>query len=760
MQSGNDFQRRENEPIKQNQVILDIAEHAMGFGSWQYIIESRRFQCSRGMAAVFDRSANFEDATIFPDNCISEDLPIAKRIADIITNEHREFEEIIRIQARDSVKTIKVKGSLVRDQTQIPSAMVGVVSDITTLVASEHAYHEQAHLFSNILKTVPGLISVINLSTFGVEYVNRDLSFGLDETLPAPQDGERQMIHPDDGPVLKNYVKNFLSAGDDKVSTIEYRAKSHTGPWEWFRTQGKVFKRDANGVPTHSINVAQNINAAKIAEAESARIKETLAARARRQYEDLFRSIDQGFVIVELIYANKVAVDCLVLQANPAFEKITACRGITGRKLSDLLPTAPASWLQSLSEVIEQKKAHRFTVQAGELKGGWYDIYVFPTGEPGGLTVAVLFNDITERVRSAEELRDRQLKLDIAQRAGRVGVWTLDPITREGIATAEWRGLTGYQNASDSWRLENFLSLLEKEDVFVVTQAFAEAKANKGIEVECRIRHPRHGLKWFLMRGSYFPATNGEGDALMGSLIDITGQKTLEEQKDQFIAIASHELRTPVTSIRAYAELLLDFLKGKGDPGHVAMMERMVSQTTRLTRLINDLLDTTKIAAGALSLDPEPVDLNDVIRQSIEEVQPSSRHLFTVNTSDIPTVSADKDRIRQVLANLLTNAIKYSREGSRITITPSRTEADVVVTVLDEGIGLAEETHEKIFERFYRIKSPENSAVAGFGLGLFIAHEIIHKHHGRLGVRSKPGEGAEFFFTLPIAPPAGQAPGG
>lgn len=355
----------------------------------------------------------------------------------------------------------------------------------------------------------------------------------------------------------------------------------------------------------------------------------------------------------------------------------------------------------------------------------------------------------TSADRTAEVLRDKQLKLEIAQRAGRVGIWTYDPVTREGMATKELIELTGYGGASETWKLENFLSLLDDEDSAAVKEAFDQARENDGIEVECRILHRDRGLKWVLIRGSYFPAEKGEHDSIMGSLIDITERKALEEQKDEFIAIASHELKTPVTSIKAYAEILLDFLRSKRDSAHTSMMERMVSQADRLTRLINDLLDTSKITSGMLHLEPVLFDMNMLIRERVDEIKQTTKHVFIIHPGDIPLVRADKDRISQVLNNLITNAIKYSPETSTIAITSRATASSVTVSVRDSGIGLTKAAQQRIFERFYRVNAAAHIGIPGMGLGLYIAHEIIRKHHGVLQVRSIPGEGSEFSFRLP-----------
>src|SRR5690606_5521364 len=146
-------------------------------------------------------------------------------------------------------------------------------------------------------------------------------------------------------------------------------------------------------------------------------------------------------------------------------------------------------------------------------------------------------------------------------------------------------------------------------------------------------------------------------DSLIGIIIDITERKTFEEQKDQFIGIASHELKTPVTSIKAYAEILHDFFNREGNRHQSRMMAQLIKQVDRLTRLINDLLDTTRITGGGLVLEVEPFDLNRLIRDRVEELQRTTSHALILRTENLPAVRGDKDRIDQVLMNLLSNAI-------------------------------------------------------------------------------------------------------
>src|SRR5690606_7073015 len=238
---------------------------------------------------------------------------------------------------------------------------------------------------------------------------------------------------------------------------------------------------------------------------------------------------------------------------------------------------------------------------------------------------------------------------------------------------------------------------------------------------------------------------------LMGTLIDITERKRFEEQQDEFLAIASHELKTPVTSIKAYADILNDFMKRQDNQQWLMVTERLSNQIDRLTRLITDLLDTTGLKSGGLTLQPNLFDLTDLVRDRVEEIQRASGRVLLYNPGSSVMVHADRDRIGQVLHNLLSNAIKYSPRDAPVVITVDANDAEACVSVRDFGAGLAPEDQERIFQRFYRSSDRQTHTVTGLGLGLYIASEIVRKHQGIIGVDSRKDEGARFYFTLPLA---------
>jgi signal transduction histidine kinase len=232
-------------------------------------------------------------------------------------------------------------------------------------------------------------------------------------------------------------------------------------------------------------------------------------------------------------------------------------------------------------------------------------------------------------------------------------------------------------------------------------------------------------------------------------------QKETEDlvyRRDEFFSIASHELKTPVTSLKAYTQLLLMDATGSGDLQNKNMLERMDLQINKLTALINDLLDTSKIENGHLIYNKENFELEDVVSEAIAAIQPiSSDHELIFKNVTNARVYGDRDRVGQVINNFVANAIKYAPDSRKIIVELNKADGKVICSVHDFGKGIAREEQQKIFERFYRVSGNNLNTFPGLGLGLFICKDIIEKHHGKIGVKSEKGKGSTFYFELPVS---------
>jgi PAS domain S-box-containing protein len=231
---------------------------------------------------------------------------------------------------------------------------------------------------------------------------------------------------------------------------------------------------------------------------------------------------------------------------------------------------------------------------------------------------------------------------------------------------------------------------------------------------------------------------------------DITERVRLEHYKDEFISMASHELKTPVTSLKGFTHILQRRLTKQGDEQGQHYLARMDAQLNRLTNLISDLLDLSRIQLGKLVLRVEPLDLDALINETVENVQAvTSTHCLFVAGRTGMQMLGDRDRLGQVVINLLTNAIKYSPGTDTVLVQLSQDGEQAIVSVQDFGIGIDKSHHESLFERFYRVTDPEGKTYPGLGIGLSISKEIVDRHHGRIWVESSKGNGSTFFVALP-----------
>lgn len=229
-------------------------------------------------------------------------------------------------------------------------------------------------------------------------------------------------------------------------------------------------------------------------------------------------------------------------------------------------------------------------------------------------------------------------------------------------------------------------------------------------------------------------------------------RRELEKRKDEFVSIVSHELKTPITAIKGYLSMLKPSLSTSKK--ELSRAERIDNEVDRLTKLINDLLDFNRIISGKINLDYEPVSMNKLISGVVSDMKLLSKsHRFVFQSKTEVTTLADEYRISQVLINLLSNAVKYSANGTKIVIKLSRSNHLIIVSVRDLGIGIAPKYHKDIFIQYFQTHEQKKDGNSGLGLGLYISSQIIKAHNGQIWVKSKPGKGSTFYFSIPLKKP-------
>ncbi|MFC5284664.1 ATP-binding protein [Pedobacter alpinus] len=289
------------------------------------------------------------------------------------------------------------------------------------------------------------------------------------------------------------------------------------------------------------------------------------------------------------------------------------------------------------------------------------------------------------------------------------------------------------------------------DDVNIRDEWKKAIEKGKSLELEVRIKeHKQQQYKYHLLR--IIPILDHKKVIKwIGTFTDIEDQKQIEKKKDEFLSITSHELKTPLTSIKAYIQLLSRSLKNHESEQIKGYIEKAQLQVGKLNELIADLLDISKIENGELKLNKKEFDLKHLIDAAIETITQTNDgfSLHIEGNDDSFNIVADENRIEQVLLNYLTNAIKYSPDTKHINISREINGNFVTIKVRDVGIGIPIDKQERVFSKFYRVEE-SSLKFQGLGIGLYICSEIIKKHNGTYGVKSKSGFGSEFHFTLPI----------
>ncbi|MEP6844939.1 MAG: ATP-binding protein [Panacibacter sp.] len=282
-------------------------------------------------------------------------------------------------------------------------------------------------------------------------------------------------------------------------------------------------------------------------------------------------------------------------------------------------------------------------------------------------------------------------------------------------------------------------------------------KTGKPVLGEHIIVEKPSGERTFIQPHPYpFLNENGKVSGAMNVLIDISNikkvQKALSDllkQKNEFLSIASHELKTPITILKAYTQLLAerpDSYKKEIDN----IYNKMNTQVNRLSFLIHDLLDVTKIQEGVLAYSKEKMNLSETVIEVAQEMrQTTSTHSIVLAEIENAEIMGDEKRISQVVSNLVSNAIKYSPNGTQINIRLTAEANHVLCSVQDFGFGIPSDQQDKVFQKFYRVNGQNSHTFPGMGLGLYIVEDIIIRHDGKIWLQSEEGKGSTFSFRLP-----------
>lgn len=362
---------------------------------------------------------------------------------------------------------------------------------------------------------------------------------------------------------------------------------------------------------------------------------------------------------------------------------------------------------------------------------------------------------------NAEQLAHSNDELRDAQQLAHIGSWQWNP--HDGVAqwSDEFYRILGLAPGTPGDHEALFAARVHPEDLSDVLRDRHEvARSLADVYSHYRIVRPDGSVRDVVALGKAVRDDQGEIVRLVGTLQDVTEQRELERMKDEFVGVISHELRTPLTSIRGALGLIAGGAVGTLPPKAQRMADVALNSCQRLVRLVNDILDVEKMAAGKLELNLAPMPAAEVVAEAIAEMQAmADQAKVTIAAMPIDAVVlADRDRVSQALTNLISNAVKFSPAGGTVLVAvgPSDSKDLVQFTVTDQGSGIPPERLEAVFDRFTQADASDTRAKGGTGLGLPICRGIVEQHGGRIWATSEPGQGSTFAFTLPAAPAPGE----
>ena len=469
---------------------------------------------------------------------------------------------------------------------------------------------------------------------------------------------------------------------------------------------------------------------------------EILIQESEEKYRGVFEKMDQGFCIVEVIFEHDQAIDYRFIETNPMFVEQTGLVNVNGKTIKEVVPDIEIIWAQTYGTVTTTGEPIRF-IDYSKALNSWFEIYAFRLGDTKNSRVAILFTNITERkkaemvIKESEE-RFRRLTETIPQM-----VWMTDETGHPEYLSAQWTKYAGEMPMTDYWT-----AICHPDDVKISVKAWQKcvATGEKFIS-EIRLKNKEGEYRWHVSVG--IPLKDDDGNVIkwIGSISDVHDQKLREQKKDEFISIASHEMKTPLTSAKAYLQLL-EMSLDENDTNFI-YAKKASEATERLNKLISELLDASKIQHGKLNYNNSSFDFEEMIDSTIENVQYSSNTHKIHKTGLVKRqFLGDRDRLQQVVINLLTNAIKYSPKANEVIVKIEEQNNQVMVSVTDKGIGMSEKHLDKVFDRYYRVEE-HSVEFQGLGIGLYISYDIVKRHQGDMWVESYPETGSTFHFTLP-----------
>lgn len=470
---------------------------------------------------------------------------------------------------------------------------------------------------------------------------------------------------------------------------------------------------------------------------------------------------------------------CYMAETNDAMARMYGLKSsadLTGSRLCDLLIEDDPQNIDYLTAFVES--GYRLSGVESHERDSQGKVRIFRNSLVGIIKDGMLLrawgtqHDITEQYLTNQALQKSEERLALAMTVSGVGMWEWHIASGELIWSEQLKQLFGL-HPDETVSIDLYKSLIHPDDCKRIDKIVHQAiKSGKEYQIEHRIRWRDGTEHWILGKGKALKV-NGEAVRMIGTSVSLDDTKRkdelenlnrkLKEQqaqlvelnhlKDEFIALASHQLRTPATAVKQYANMLSDGYFGELTPPQREALDITLASNERQLAIINDLLRVARLDAGKVVLKKQPTDIGALVRNSLQEQAEkfkSKQQTITIKLSR-PKLQAcaDPERLRMAVENIIDNAHKYTPAGKSIAISISQAGGNTSLQIADQGVGIRKSDLPRLFQKFSRLENPLSEAAGGTGLGLYWASKVIALHGGSISVESKPRHGTTFTITIP-----------
>ncbi len=758
--------------LKESEERYRQAQRASGIGSWVYDIKSRTTTWTPEVYCIFGVppetfEVNFESflTLLHPD-----DKTVLQSSVNQTIRSGAEYSLEFRINRPDGqVRWVHGAGGFVLDENGEPRKLVGVVMDITEKKQFEEQLKFNEKRFRGIVENVNDIIYMLSKDGFFV-YVSPNWKTLLGH---HPEDllGRHlaEFVHPEDQNICQAFLDKIFKDGTSHT-LVSFRVRHIGGQWRWYENNGVAFD-DVEGKAAY-LGTARDITDKKRAE------RELLEAEEKSRL--LLESVGEGVYGMDL--------DGRTTFINPAAQKMLGYTEdeVVGRVMHGLVhhsyrdgSTYPIEKCPMYAAFSDGTVHHADDEILWRKDGSFFEVeHVSTPVKRDGLLIGavVTFKDVSARKRADEALRASQEWFATTLNSIGDAVIATDVHQRVTYMNQIARDMTG-SNIQDTGRvkIEDVMDLADDSDhSVVISPVIAALEKREVVDLQDNTLLVRKDGLEIPIDDSAAPIISEEGELLGAVMVfrNITHRKEAEAElikakdaaesgsraKSSFLANMSHELRTPLNAVIGFSQVLQEDYFGPLTEKQAEYVANILASGQHLLTLINDILDLSKIEAGATDLDLTRINACTTIESSLTIItHKASKHNIHLQFFAEPelkdlTIEADETKFKQILYNLLSNAAKFTPDNGSITVSLVEKDGSIQISVADTGIGIEPEYQEKIFEPFYQVKGEYQKKVAGTGLGMSLCRQLVELHGGEIWLESEgKDKGTTILFSLPIS---------